>query len=679
MGKRRNIGIIAHIDAGKTTVSERFLYYSGREHRMGEVHEGTARMDWQEEEQQRGITITSAATTFDWAGARVTLIDTPGHVDFTAEVERSLRVLDGAIGVFCGVAGVEAQSETVWMQADRYRVPRIAFVNKLDRVGADFFDVYDSIGSRLKCITLPLMVPIGSEAGFRGVIDLVDMKELTFDEEVLGARVLSSPIDGSRRELAELWRGELLERVADGSDEVMELFLEGKEVPACLLRSAIREGTLSQGWVPVLCGAAFRNKGVQPLLDAVVHYLPAPEDVEAVVGQDPRTGADLRRSPHDGEPMAALVFKLQIDPHSELSYLRLYSGTIERGGTCTNPRTGKRERLGNLYRMHSNQRGTIETARAGDIIAVTGLRFSGTGDTLCDPKHPVLLERPRFPETVISMAVEPRTATERDRLHDHLVRLTREDPTFHFETNQETGQFIMAGMGELHLEVMRNRLIRDFNINANVGKPRVSYRQSLRAAARRRVRFERLLGGKEHFGEIDLEVIPIPEIGGVELLWEDAGNLPPPWRPRIEESVQASISSGGELGFPFVQIRALIRVPPISPQSTEVGLAMAAREAFDEVERSAGAVLLEPVMRFQIHTPEEYFGAINQDLVRYRASIEGVSTIHGHRQLTGTVPLAEVFGYTTTLRSISQGRASMSLEPIGFAPAPEKVAEQFRF
>ncbi|MCA8962814.1 MAG: elongation factor G, partial [Planctomycetes bacterium] len=535
MSQTRNIGIIAHIDAGKTTVSERFLYYSGKEYRMGEVHEGNARMDWQPEEQERGITITSAATSFKWGDATINLIDTPGHVDFTAEVERSLRVLDGAVGVFCGVGGVQAQSETVWRQANRYHVPRLAFVNKLDRVGADYFRVVEEIADQLHCRTVSLCVPIGAEGDFEGIIDLVRLVELRFDEESLGAKVIESPIADERREIADLYRSELIERLADVDDNVMNAYLEGRDIDEPTIRAAIRKGTLAQAFVPVLGGAAFRNKGVQPLLDAVVAYLPTPDDIPTVDGIQPKTEKKIVRKTSSSEPFCALVFKVQVDQHGELYYLRVYSGVLEKGQQVINPRNDKKERLSNLYHMHSNAKEPIDRTAAGDIIAATGLRFSGTGDTICDPKGLILLERPSFPDTVISMAVEPKSSADRDRLYDQLTRLTKEDPTFRLSTDEETGQFIMAGMGELHLEVIRNRLIRDFKVEANIGKPRVSYRQTFAKAARARVRVEHSLGGKDHVGEVELVITPDSSIPGVEVEWGDADTLSKAWRPGIED------------------------------------------------------------------------------------------------------------------------------------------------
>ncbi len=679
MAPTRNIGIIAHIDAGKTTVSERFLYYSGKEYRMGEVHDGNAKMDWQAEEQERGITITSAATTFQWKGATINLIDTPGHVDFTAEVERSLRVLDGAVGVFCGVGGVEAQSETVWRQANRYNVPRLAFVNKLDRVGAEFFRVVEDIAERLNCLTVPLAIPIGLESDHEGIVDLVRMVEVRFDETSLGADVIESPLSDAMRDDAELYRSELIDRLADVDEEVTEKFLEGEEISEELIVSAIRKGTLEQAFVPVLCGAAFKNKGVQPLLDAVVAYLPAPEDIPTVNGLDLKGETPIARKTTAKEPFSALVFKVHVDQHGELYYLRVYSGKLEKGKQVINARNGKKERLGNLYRMHSNSKDAIDMIQAGDIVAVTGLRFSGTGDTLCDPKKPILLEVPSFPDTVISMAVEPKSSSDRDKLFDQLTRLTREDPTFSLTIDDETGQFIMAGMGELHLEVIRNRLIREFKVEANIGNPRVSYRQTFVASASARARIEQELGGKEHVGEVALSVTLDPEVVGVDVAWGDTGLLPKAWQAALEESVHGCTYSGADLSFPFINLKIEVSIPEFTPQTTEIGLAMAVREAFRKAEATAGVHLLEPVMRFQITTPDDYFGAINQDLVRRRANIDQVDEVSGMRRLQGAVPLAEVFGYTTTLRSISQGRAAMSLEPIGFAPAPEKVAEKYRF
>jgi elongation factor G len=675
----RNIGIIAHIDAGKTTVSERFLYYSGREYRMGEVHEGNATMDWLEEEQERGITITSAATTFEWAGTRFNLIDTPGHVDFTAEVERSLRVLDGAVGVFCGVAGVEAQSETVWRQADKYGVPRIAFVNKLDRVGSDYFRVLEEIATEFDCTCLPLVVPVGLEAEFRAIVDLVEMKQLAFDEESLGSKVVEQPIDEEVRETVEMYRELLLDAVSNRSDEVMELALEGRDVPSDLLRRVIREGTLARDWIPVLGGSAFKNKGVQPLLDAVVAYLPDPADLPAIIGHDLRSGEELARELDPSAPLAALVFKVQIDTHGEIYYLRVYSGKLSKGQAILTARTGKKERIGNLYRMHAGQREQLETATAGDIVSVTGLRFSATGDTLCDQGQPILLENVTFPETVISMAIEPRSTGDRDKLLGLLERLTKEDPTFAFHTSEETGQFIISGMGELHLEVIKNRLLRDFKVDAKVGKPQVSFRQTLAAGVRKSASFERELGGKEHAGAVDLEATVDPNLAGTEVEWIEAGEGPSAWRPTIEDAVQGCLSSGS-FGFPYVQLKIGLRVPPPTPQTTELGITMAIRECFDAIEAAATPVLLEPVMRVTVSTPEEYFGAINQDLIRRRATIGGVEPrAGGVREIEGTVPLMEMFGYTTTLRSLSQGRAGMSMEPIGFQAAPEEVASRYRF
>lgn len=680
----RNIGIIAHIDAGKTTVSERFLYYSGKEYRMGEVHEGSAHMDWLVEEQERGITITSAATSFRWGDTVLNLIDTPGHVDFTAEVERALRVLDGAVGVFCGVAGVQAQSETVWRQADRYNVPRIAFINKLDRVGADFFRVVENVSESFSVEALPLNIPVGTESEFRAVVDLVTMKQYSFDEESLGATVVESEIDEDQQELAELWRGELLDRVSDHDDAVMEIHMEGEEVPEELLRSAIRSGTLARRWVPVLGGSALSNKGIQPLMDAVNHYLPDPGDVSSLEGQDPKSGNAVKIPCGEKDPFCALIFKVQIDTHGELLYMRVYSGELEKGKTAFNPRTGKRERVNSIHRMHANSRENLDKAVAGDIVAITGPRFSGTGDTLCDAKKQVLLEEPVFPETVISMAIEPRSGQDRDRLQEILGRIEREDPTFRTEMNEETGQFVMSGMGELHLEVIRNRLERDFKVNANIGQPRVAYRQMVAREGSSHVKIERQLGGKDQFGEVKVCLVPLepaqPDEELEPVTWE--GGVPPiapEWVQAVRDTVESCLSGGGSLGFPFIQVQARIQLPPVTPETTEAGLAVAAREAFDEAHEKAGDLLLEPLMQFQVSTPEEYFGSIHQDLVRRRAQIEDVDLQHDIRKITGKVPLAEVFGYTTGLRSLSQGRAGFSMEPVGFASAPPEVAERFRF
>ena len=682
--KTRNIGIIAHIDAGKTTVSERFLFYSGKEYRMGEVHEGSAHMDWLVEEQERGITITSAATSFRWADTVLNLIDTPGHVDFTAEVERALRVLDGAVGVFCGVAGVQAQSETVWRQADRYNVPRIVFINKLDRVGADFFRVAENVSKSFSIDTLPLNIPVGQESEFKGVVDLLTMKQHSFDEESLGAHVVEGDIDEDQQETAELWRSDLLDRVADYDDDVMELHMEGQDIPLEMLKAAIRRGTLARHWVPVLGGSALGNKGIQPLLDAVVEYLPGPDDVQFLEGQDPKSGKEIQINCGEGDPFCALIFKVQIDTHGELLYMRVYSGELEKGKTGMNPRTGKRERINSIHRMHANSRENLEKTVAGDIVAITGPRFSGTGDTLCDAKKQVMLEEPIFPETVISMAIEPRSSQDRDRLQEILRRIEREDPTFRTEVNEETGQFVMSGMGELHLEVVRNRLQRDFKVNANIGQPRVAYRQMVAKEGKAKTRVERQLGGKDHFGEVHLCLTPLTEQEVEDdqesIVWEGGEpSIAPEWKQAVQDTVESSLSGGGDLGFPFIRVQARISLPPVTPETTEAGLAVAAREAFDDAHQKAGDLLLEPLMQFQVTTPEEYFGSIHQDLVRRRAQIESVDLILDQRKITGKVPLAEVFGYTTGLRSLSQGRAGFSMEPIGFAPAPEEVAARFRF
>ena len=682
MNRIRNIGIIAHIDAGKTTVSERFLYYSGKEYRMGEVHDGSAHMDWLVEEQERGITITSAATTFEWLDTMVNLIDTPGHVDFTAEVERSLRVLDGAVGVFCGVAGVQAQSETVWRQANYYQVPRIALINKLDRVGADYYRVVNVIAEELNCRLLPINIPVGIESDFRGVVDLITMRQLTFDEESLGADVLDSDIDDDMKETAELWRGDLIDKIADHDEEVMEKVIEGAEVSEELLRQAIRRGTLDQFWVPVLGGSALGNKGIQPLLDAVIHYLPSPSDVETIVGRDPKSGKPVQVKCGADAPFCGLLFKIQIDPHGELLYMRIYSGSIEKGKTAMNPRTGKRERINSMYRMHANSREAMQVAVAGDIIAMNGPRYSGTGDTFCDAKNQVLLEEPVFPETVISMAIEPRSSSDREKLQEVLDRIAREDPTFHIEVNRETGQFVMSGMGELHLEVIRNRLERDFKVNANIGKPRVAYRQMVAREGSSSVRIERQLGGKDHFGEVRITLSPMPpEDSSASMVeWEEGPPaIAPEWRKAVEDAVHSCLTGGGDLGFPFIRVQARIQLPPVTPETTEMGLTVAARDAFEGAHKKAGDLLLEPLMAFEVTTPEEYFGAVHQDLVRRRAQIEKVDLVQDLRKIAGRVPMAEVFGYTTSLRSLSQGRASVSLEPIGFAEAPEEVAERFRY
>jgi elongation factor G len=676
----RNLGIIAHIDAGKTTVSERILYYTHKEHRMGEVDAGTATLDWMPEEQRRGITITAAATTVAWKGHRLNLIDTPGHVDFTAEVERALRVLDGAVGVFCGTAGVQAQSETVWRQADRYRVPRLAFVNKLDRVGSDFFRVVEAIRSRLRANAVPIQIPIGVEKDFRGMIDLVDRRALLFDEESLGEKVIAGDIPGELAGEAERWRAQMIESAAECDDETLERYLAGQELSAADLKRAIRKGTLSLRLTPVLCGAALRNRGIQPLLDAVCDYLPAPEDIGSVEATDPHTGKPVRRRLDPDEHLAGLAFKTVADPHGDLVYVRIYSGRLKEGQQVWNSRTRKKDRAQKMFLMHANDREKIAEAAAGAIVAVVGFKETSTGDTVTDPSHMIELERPRFPETVVTMAIEPVTIADRDKLIDSLDKVAREDPTFRWRTDKETGQLVISGMGELHLEIVKERLLREFRVEANVGSPRVAYRQTIVSRARGTGLFEKQVGGRNHYGKVVVELEPAAEALKPQVVSELRKEVVPlEFHPVIQEGAREAIESGGVLGFPLIQLRARIVEAGFRPgESSAVAYTAAAAAAFASALDQAGTVILEPVMRFEIQVPDAYYGTISTDLQKRRATIQGVDIASDLRVIHGLVPLAEVFGYPNTLRSLSQGRAAISLEPESYRPVPEAVAERFR-
>ena len=676
----RNIGIIAHIDAGKTTVSERILFYSGKEHRMGEVDSGTATMDWMPEEQRRGITITAAATTVPWKGHRINLIDTPGHVDFTAEVERALRVLDGAVGVFCGTAGVQAQSETVWRQADRYAVPRLAFVNKLDRVGSDFFRAVESLRSRLGANPVPLQIPLGSEKEFSGVIDLLEMRAVRFDEDSLGEKISHEDLDSDMRAAAEPWRARLVEAAVEGEDSLIERYLQGQEIPIADLKAALRRATIARRLTPVLCGAALRNKGIQPLLDAVCDYLPAPEDVKVVRGTHPHTGKEVERRLSPDDHLSALAFKMAADPHGDLVYARVYSGVLREGQQIWSSRTGKRDRVQKIFIMHANDREKVVEASAGAIVAVVGFRETSTGDTLADPSHPILLEPPRFPETVVTMAIEPVTIADRDKLLESLDKLSREDPTFRWRTDKETGQLVVSGMGELHLEIIKERLLREFHVAANVGSPRVAYRQTISREAEAEGSFERQIGMRNHRATVTLSIEPAPESLKSTITSEiRKDTVPLEFHPAIEDGVRGALESGGVLGFPLIQMRVTIRRADFNPaESSAVAYTAAASAAFERALEKAGTVILEPVMEFEIQVPDSYYGAVSTDLQKRRADLKGVDLEGGLRILRGLVPLAEVFGYPNVLRSLSQGRAAITLEPRSYSPVPEAVAARFR-
>ena len=683
----RNIGVIAHIDAGKTTVTERMLYYSHKEHRIGEVHEGAAAMDWMPEEQRRGITITAAATTIEWADHRVNIIDTPGHVDFTSEVERSLRVLDGAIGVFCGTAGVQAQSETVWRQADRYSVPRLAFINKLDRIGADFFRVVEMVRSKLGANVVPFQVPMGKERDFEGVIDLLERRALRFDEDSLGEKVLEDDVPEEYAEIVEMWREKLIESVAECDDALMDAYLEGEELSIDQVRAAARAGTLAQRITPVFAGAALRNKGIQPLLDAVCHYLPAPEDLGEVEGVHPHVGkrddgprVETRKLAAD-QPFCGLAFKTVADSHGDLVYVRVYSGKLTEGAQVFNSRTGKKDRAQKLYLMHANHREKLESVDAGNICAVVGFRETATGDTLSNPSAQIALEPPVFPERVIAMAIEPVAISDRDKLIECLEKLAREDPTFAWREDIDTGQLVISGMGELHLEILTERLLREFRVEATVGKPRVSYRQTIVEASEAEAVFEKKLGERTQFARVRVRVEPDPEAMRPEIVNRlDKATVPLEFHPSVEESLSAAAESGGGIGLPLMQIRAIaLDGAARQGESSPVAFASAASQAFSEALAQAGSVVLEPVMRFELQVPEEYYGAVANDLNQRRTTIREVDLEAGIRALRGGVPLAEAFGYSTHLRGLTQGRGTMSLEPDSYAPVPEDVAERFRF
>lgn len=672
--KIRNIGIIAHIDAGKTTFTERVLYYTGKEHQMGEVHEGTATMDWMEEEQRRGITITSAATTCYWNDHRINIIDTPGHVDFTAEVERSLRVLDSVIVIFCGVGGVEAQSETVWHQADRYHIPRMAFVNKLDRVGSDLFRVIDEMKSKLKTIPLLVQLPLGQESSLKGVIDLVRMKAIVFDEESLGTKYEETDIPEEHLGLSQEHHNQMKETLAENVDALLEPYLAGQDIPPEELYRAIREATLANKVTPVFCGAALKNIGVQPVLDAVIRFLPAPSDLEPVPGYDPKqSDKKISRRHALDEPFSALAFKSTTDRHGELTYLRIYSGKISEGATVYNPRTDKRERISKLFLMHANERSAIKQAQAGDITAVIGFKQTSTGDTLCDRNHPVVYEQVVFPETVASMSIEPKLSADRDRLLEVLNKLSKDDPTFQTRSDEDTGQLIVSGMGELHLEVIKNRMVQEFKVDANVGEPRVAYKETIAAPAEATGEFDRKIGEKQHYAKMVIKIEP-----NRSRLHPYIDNQVPPkaipeqFLPTIKEALQGSALSGSKMGYPMIYLKITTLNGFSRPgASSDLAFNAAAALAFKNALALTECVVLEPIMKFDIVTPEEYLGEVINDLGSRRGEIVGIDTVSQTRVVHGTIPIAQTFGYATTLRSLTQGRASYSLEPCDYRPVPK--------
>jgi elongation factor G len=676
--KTRNIGIAAHIDAGKTTTTERILYYTGRIHRVGEVHEGSATMDWMEQEQERGITITSAATTCFWKEHRINIIDTPGHVDFTVEVERSLRVLDGAIAIFCAVGGVQPQSETVWRQANRYRVPRIAFINKMDRVGADFFRVVERIRDRLNTNAVPIQIPLGQEEFFQGVIDLVEMQAVYWLDE-MGTQYEYRPIPAELQAQAEEWREKMVEAAVEMDDHLMEKYLEGMPISKEELKAALRKGTLEFKLVPVLCGSAYKNKGIQLLLDAVVDYLPSPLDIGAVRGIHPETHAELWRQPSDSEPFCALAFKIQNDPYvGKLTYLRLYSGKLSKGSYVYNATKEVRERVGRVLQMHANRREDIDEAFTGDIVGVIGFQQTTTGDTLCDPSHPILLEPPQFPEPVISLAIEPRTKADQDKLANALQRLAAEDPTFRISTDPETGQTIISGMGELHLEIILDRLQREFGVSANQGRPQVAYKETIRTQSRAEGKFIRQSGGRGQYGHCILQVEPAEPGSGI--LFENkivGGAIPREFIPAVEAGVREAADSGVLAGYPVVDVKVTLLDGSFHEvDSSEMAFKIAGSIAFKEAVQRAKPVLLEPYMELEVTTPDAYVGDVIGDLNSRRARIEMIEPgIGGTQIIRALVPLAEMFGYATTLRSLTQGRATYTMHPSHYEEAPTPVAQ----
>ncbi len=677
--RTRNIGIMAHIDAGKTTTTERILYYTGISYKIGEVHEGTAVMDWMVQEQERGITITSAATTCFWNEHRVNIIDTPGHVDFTIEVERSLRVLDGAVAVFCGVGGVEPQSETVWRQADRYRVPRVAFVNKMDRIGADFDRVVGDMRERLRANPVPVQLPLGVEEDLRGVIDLVTMKAVVWDDDSLGARYREDEIPEEYKERAAAARERLLEAASDVDEKLMEKYLNGEEIAEADIRAAVRAGTLAMKVVPVVCGSAFKNKGVQPLLDAVVAYLPSPLDVPPIRGINPNTDQEEERLASDKEPFTALAFKIMSDPYvGTLTFLRVYAGVMNSGSYVYNSVKGKKERIGRLLKMHANKREEIKEVYAGDIVAAVGLRDTTTGDTLCDESKPIVLERIEFPDPVISIAIEPKTKADQERLGGSLHKLATEDPSFRVSTNTETGQTLISGMGELHLEIIVDRLLREFKVDANVGKPQVAYKETIRKLVEHETKFIRQTGGRGQYGHVVLRVEPLKAGGGFEFADATKGGvIPREYIPAIEKGVKEALESGTLAGYPVVDIKVSVTFGSYHEvDSSEMAFKIAASMAFKEATAKASPVVLEPIMSLEVVTPEDFMGDVISDINRRRGRISGQEPRGNAQVISAHAPLAEMFGYATDLRSRTQGRATFTMQFSHYEPVPKGVGPE---
>ncbi len=675
--RTRNIGIMAHIDAGKTTTTERILYYTGVNYKIGETHEGTATMDWMEQEQERGITITSAATTCYWRDTRINIIDTPGHVDFTVEVERSLRVLDGSVTVLCAKGGVEPQSETVWRQADHYHVPRMIYINKMDITGADFFRVLQMVHDRLKCNAVPIQLPVGSEENFRGIVDLVEMNARIYYDD-LGKDMRTEEIPEELRELAEDYHNRLVEAVSDFDDEILELYLEGEEVPADMIRAAIRKATVAVQMVPVTCGTSYKNKGVQKLLDAIVDYLPSPLDVPPVEGTHPKTDKTETRPADDSAPFSALAFKIMTDPYvGRLSFFRVYSGTLETGKTVLNSTKGHRERMGRILQMHANHREDLEQVWSGDIAAAVGLKNTTTGDTLCDEKHPIILESMEFPDPVIRVAIEPKTKAGQEKMAIALQKLAEEDPTFKTYTDEETGQTIIAGMGELHLEIIVDRLLREFRVEANVGKPQVSYKETIRRSAAVDTRYVRQTGGKGQFAHVKLMIEPNEPGKGYEFVSQVTGGaIPKEFIPCVDQGIRGAMLSGVLAGYQVVDVKAtLLDGSYHEVDSSELAFKICGSMAFKEACAKADPVLLEPIMKVVVTAPDEYMGDVMGDLNARRGQITGSDIRNGTAVIESKVPLSTMFGYATDLRSKTQGRATYSMEPSHYVELPKNLQE----
>ena len=675
--KTRNIGIMAHIDAGKTTTTERILYYTGVNYKIGETHEGTATMDWMEQEQERGITITSAATTCHWRDTRINIIDTPGHVDFTVEVERSLRVLDGCVTVLCAKGGVEPQSETVWRQADHYNVPRMIYVNKMDIMGADFYRVLNMVRDRLKCNAVPIQLPIGAEADFRGIIDLVEMNARVFYDD-LGNDMRTEEIPEDMRDMAEEYRMNMLEAISDFDDEIMMLYLEGEEVPQDMIRAAIRKATCAVKMVPVVCGTSYKNKGVQKLLDAIVEYMPSPLDIPAISGVNPKTDEEEKREASDDAPFSALAFKIMTDPFvGRLSFFRVYSGTVEAGKTVMNSSKGQRERIGRILLMHANHREDLTVAYSGDIAAAVGLKNTTTGDTLCDEKHPIILESMEFPEPVIRVAIEPKTKAGQEKMAIALQKLAEEDPTFKTYTDEESGQTIIAGMGELHLEIIVDRLLREFKVEANVGKPQVSYKETITREATVDTRYARQTGGKGQFAHCKIIVEPNESGKGYEFVNKITGGaIPKEYIPCVDQGIQGAMLSGVLAGYQVVDVKVtLIDGSYHEVDSSEMAFKICGSMAFKEACAKAGPTLLEPIMKVVVTAPDEYMGDVMGDINARRGQIVGSDIRNGAAIIEANVPLASMFGYATDLRSKTQGRATYSMEPSHYVELPKNLQE----